>query len=395
MFSSSTTRVDSRRLTAARRALCALALTVAAPPLMTANAEAAQPIPGQYIVTVEKGHDPQAVAGKLGAKPRHVYDSALNGFAAKLNDQQVAALRHNPNVVRIEQDQLVSARQTQTQSSPPWGIDRIDQVQTLLSGTYSWNNAGAGVRAYILDTGIATSHPDFEGRAANAYDATGNGYSDCVGHGTHVAGTVGSRTFGVAKNVLLRSVKVLGECITGTGPNSDIIDGVEWVRENHIKPAVVNMSLGTDSTSASLDEAVESLVLAGVFVSVSAGNEMTDACGQSPARAKLAYTVGATARQQSTDTLFVHTNYGPCVDIFAPGVNIRSTDLGNTNSTKSGTSMAAPHVAGTAALLCSVGASQCQPGSITSWLQTNATNGAISYMPWSNTVNRLLNKRGL
>jgi len=377
-----------RLLHAAALALCALALT--------ATAASARPIPGHYIVTVAAGHDPRGVADAARANPRFVYRSALNGFAAKLTDGQVRALRHNPHVTAVEQDGVVSAGATQTMDAAgdPWGLDRIDQHPLPLSRSYSYTRDGSGVRAYILDTGIDTSHPDFGGRAANVFNATSGGPSDCNGHGTHVAGTVGARTFGVAKNVYLRGVKVLGGDCTKNGSWSAVIAGLDWVRGHNVKPAVVNMSLGGGFSSA-VNTAVQNVIGAGVFVSVSAGNDGVDACTQSPAATPSAFTTAASTKTDARAS-FVSwkSNYGPCVDAYAPGASIRSTFLGGTTAVMSGTSMASPHVAGVGALLCSYGATYCTPSFITNWIKTWASTGVITGNP-SGTPNKLLWKSSL
>jgi subtilisin family serine protease len=356
----------------------------------SATAAEAAPIPGQYIVTVKQGQDPKGIARAVQANPKFVYGSAINGFAAALNERQLKALRHNPNVELVEQDGEVAATTIQSMDAAgdPWGLDRIDQVSLPLSKTYMYANTGTGVRAYIIDTGLQVDHPEFTGRAANMFNSTATAAADCHGHGTHVAGTVGGRTFGVAKNTYLRGVKVL-DC-TGHGSWSGVIAGVDWVKANAIKPAVANMSLG-GGASASVDTAVANLVASGVFVAVAAGNDNVDACTQSPARAGTAYT---TASSTKTDAKSGFSNWGKCVDGYAPGSSIKSSTLGGGSGWKNGTSMASPHVAGTGALLCSYGASFCTPSSVTNWINSGSTAGVISGNPVG-TPNRLLNKRGL
>ena len=373
------------------RALSSLVLAAALLAL-AATAAAAKPIPGQYIVTVKQGEDPRGIARAVQADPKHVYTSALNGFAAQLNAGQLNALRNNPQVELVEQDAEVSATATQTMDAAgdPWGLDRIDQRALPLSKTYSYTKDGTGVRAYILDTGLQAGHPEFGGRAMNIYNATSGGAADCHGHGTHVAGTVASRGFGVAKNAYLRGVKVLGGDCSKNGTWSDVIEGVDWVKANHIKPAVANMSLGGGAL-ASVNTAVGNLVAAGVFVSVSAGNDNVNACTQSPASAGSAYT---TASSTKTDAKSGFSNWGGCVDGYAPGSSIKSSTLGGGSGWMSGTSMASPHVAGVGALLCSYGASYCTPSFVTSWINTWATSGVITGNP-AGTPNRLLWKGGL
>jgi subtilisin family serine protease len=233
-----------------------------------------------------------------------------------------------------------------TQNNPPWGLDRIDQRNRPLSGTYTYNFTGSGVRVYVIDTGIRTTHTQFGGRASNVFDALGGTGADCNGHGTHVSGTVGGSTYGVAKSALLRGVRVL-DC-NGSGSTSGVISGVDWVTANHISPAVANMSLGGGVSSA-LDTAVNNLSNSGVPIAVAAGNSNANACNSSPARAANAITVGSTT---STDARSSFSNFGTCVDLFAPGSGILSAWFSSNTATAtlSGTSMASPHVAGVAAL---------------------------------------------
>ena len=344
--------------TLAPLALTALALTAACSdgaqaPLATAGGRTApvlsasegRGIDGQYIVVLNEGANARSVAAIAGVSPRFVYTAALNGFSAELNQGQLNALQHNGAVAYIEQDQQVQA--AATQSGATWGLDRIDQRDLPLNSTYNYTPTGAGVRAYIIDTGILLSHSNFGGRASSGYDAVDGGSADdCNGHGTHVAGTVGSTTYGVAKGVSLIAVRVL-DC-AGSGTNSGVIAGMDWVANNHVKPAVANMSLGGGASTAT-DDAVNRMHNAGVTVVVAAGNENQNACNVSPARAANAITVGSTT---STDARSSFSNYGSCVDVFAPGSNILSTWYTSTSATNtiSGTSMASPHVAGIAAL---------------------------------------------
>ncbi|WP_027481108.1 S8 family peptidase [Deinococcus pimensis] len=317
-------------------------------------------IEGRYIVTLHHGSvrspagglsamSERDLVGALGLDAngtdiRHVYDSALQGFAATLSPRDLLKLRADPRVLAVEPDRIVRASATQTGAT--WGLDRIDQRALPLSGTYGYTPSGTGVNVYVVDTGINTAHTDFGGRADIAFDALGGDGQDCNGHGTHVAGTVGSATWGVAKNVRLHAVRVL-DC-SGSGSNSAVIAGIDWVARNARRPAVANLSLG-GVTSASLDSAVQNAINSGVTFTVAAGNENKDACTTSPARLPAAITVGATT---STDARASFSNYGSCVDLFAPGQSIRSTWIGSATATgtSSGTSMAAPHVAGVAAL---------------------------------------------
>jgi subtilisin family serine protease len=316
---------------------------------------------------------------------QHVYRAAINGFSAKLSDAQVARLRASRKVAYVEQDRVVTADTTQTGAT--WGLDRIDQRNRPLSGTYTYTTTASSVTAYVIDTGIQTNHPQFGGRAAVSYDALGGNGQDCNGHGTHVAGTIGSATYGVAKAVRLRAVRVLN--CSGSGSTSGIIAALNWLRTNHAANSVANMSLGGGSSSA-LNSATTSLVNSGVFVAVAAGNENQNACNVSPASASGTYT---SAASDSSDRRASFSNYGGCVDGYAPGVSITSTWLNGGTNTISGTSMASPHTAGVAALY--KGAFGDAPAStIVSWINANATANVISGNV-SGTPNRLLFKSTL
>lgn len=385
-----------------------LAMTVAAMPgLAQANTAGPQsgnattaphatgkPIPGQYIVTLRMGENPRAVAAIVGAHPRWVYEHALNGFTAHLNEGQLNALRHHRAVAAIEQDQEITTdgylTQTIDSTGQPWGIDRIDQ-RFGLSRTYTWWSSGAygagyGVRAYIIDTGIATAHPDFGGRATNVYDAFGGNGQDCNGHGTHVAGTVGGKTYGIAKSVLLRGVRVLG--CAGQFYNNSVgsgIAGIDWVRANAVKPAVANISWHAGFVSSALNTATTNLVNSGVFVSVAAANDNSNSCYDSPGSATGTMTVAAS---DANDTRASFSDFGSCVDLYAPGVQIKSTYLNGGTATLNGTSMASPHVAGVAALIKS---DYGDPSSATmaSMILNSTTSGPIKNNI-SGTPNRLL-----
>jgi subtilisin family serine protease len=351
-------------------------------PLM--QAAPGRAIPGAYIVMVRDGADARSVAAVAGVEPSRVY-SVINGFSASLTPGQLTALRNNPNVELVEEDQVSLA--DATQSGATWGIDRIDQRSLPLNGTYNYTATASTIRAYIIDTGIQSAHPQFGGRAQNVYDAFGGNGEDCNGHGTHVAGTVGSATYGVAKSALLRGVKVL-DC-NGSGSTSGVIGGVDWVRLNHIKPAVANMSLG-GGYSSTLNTAVNNLAAAGVFIAVAAGNDNSNACNYSPASAANATTVAAST---STDARASYSNYGSCVDVYAPGSSITSTWTGSGTNTISGTSMASPHVCGVSALYKAT-YGDASYTTINSWISTNATSGVITSNP-TGTVNKLLYKAAL
>ncbi|HEX8392475.1 MAG TPA: S8 family peptidase [Longimicrobium sp.] len=336
------------------------------------SAAAGRGVDGSYIVVLNEGADPRSVAAVAGVSPRYVYTAALNGFAAELNQGQLNALQHNRSVAYIEQNATVEA--STVQSGATWGLDRIDQRALPLGGSYIYTPTGAGVRAYIIDTGINFGHTNFGGRATSGYDAVDGGSADdCNGHGTHVAGTIGSTTYGVAKSVNLVAVRVL-DC-QGSGTNAGVIAGMDWVANNHVKPAVANMSLGGGASTAT-DDAVNRMHNAGVTVVVAAGNENQNACNVSPARAANAITVGSTT---NTDARSSFSNYGTCVDVFAPGSNILSTWIGSTTATNtiSGTSMASPHVAGVAALYLE-GNPSASPATVASAIVSTSTSGKVT-----------------
>lgn len=335
-------------------------------PAPVAAQAASQVIPGQYVVVLKDRVSSRLVARNLASRVngelRHVYSAALQGFSAKLSDAAVASLRADPVVSYVEPDQVYTI--VTTQSGATWGIDRIDQRALPLSGTYSYSNTGAGVTAYIIDTGIRFDHAEFGGRAVTGFDAvtSGGNAADCHGHGTHVSGTVGGSTYGVAKGVALVAVRVL-DC-GGSGSTSGVIAGIDWVTAHHNDtqgPDVANMSLGGGASTA-LDNAVRNSIASGVTYGIAAGNGnfigiAQDACKTSPARVAEAITIGAT---NNTDTKASWSNYGNCVDFFAPGVSITSAWYTSATATNtiSGTSMATPHVVGAAALYL-----QSNPGS--------------------------------
>ncbi len=290
---------------------------------------------------------------RFGADVRYVYAHALKGYAATLSEDQLGALAADARVDFIERDGTVAAVTTQTGAT--WGIDRIDQRSLPLSGSFTYTTTGAGVKAYIIDTGIRTSHSEFGGRAVDGYDAVDGTLpaADCNGHGTHVSGTVGGASYGVAKGVTLVAVRVLG--CSGSGTTSGVIAGIDWVTADHAagQPAVANMSLGGSASNA-LDAAVRNSIADGVNYAVAAGNGnivglAQNACKYSPARVTEAMTIGAT---DQTDKKASWSNYGDCVDWFAPGVGITSAWYTSDSATNtiSGTSMATPHTTGVAAL---------------------------------------------
>lgn len=304
------------------------------------------------IVTLAPGTNAAATAAAATAGDSSTVEDvfpAVAGFAAELTDQAIAELDADPRVLAIEPDRPVAAMATQR--PPSWGLDRIDQQKLPLSGTYTYAQTGKGVTAYVIDSGILATHREFTGRVRSGFTAVqdGKGTTDCLGHGTHVAGTLGGTTYGVAKQVTLVPVRVLS--CTGSGTSSQLIAGIDWVVADHKpgQPAVANISLG-GAASTAIDAAVQRLVADGVTVVVAAGNGNKDACTMSPARALNAVTVGATTR---TDTRSSVSNWGRCLDLFAPGEAIVSASHRSTTATASmtGTSMAAPHVAGAAALV--------------------------------------------
>ena len=337
-------------------------------------------IPGHYIVVLDDvaagqpgpaSHADQLIdvlVAAYGGKVNRRYKDALNGYAAEMTEDEALALSDDPRVQFVEEDGVMTADATQT--GAPWGLDRIDQRDRPLNGTYNYNWTGSGVRVYVIDTGIRTTHTQFGGRASAVFDVNGGNGQDCNGHGTHVAGTVGGSTYGVAKSALLRGVKVF-QCANTTS-TSNIIAGVNWVTANRILPAVANMSVG-GGASSSMDTAVNNLINSGVTVAVAAGNESgVDACTRSPARVAAAITVGSTT---STDARSSFSNIGACLDLFAPGSSIPSSwyTSDTATATLSGTSMASPHVAGAAALY-----KQANPSATPATIRNALVNGSTT-----------------
>ena len=358
-----------------------------------------RPIQGQYIVVLkddaatlahENARAPRIpevanqMAHQHGLQVQRTFTRALRGFVVRANDRALERLLMDDRVDYVEEDGEVHA--SATQSGATWGIDRVDQRNLPLSGTYTYDTTASNVHAYVIDTGVLSSHSQFGGRVSGGYTAIsdGRGTTDCNGHGTHVAGTVAGSTYGIAKAARVHPVRVLG--CTGSGSNSGVIAGMDWVANNHVKPAVANMSLGGGASSAT-DQAVQNMVNAGVTVVVAAGNDSSNACNYSPARAANAVTVGSTT---SSDARSSFSNYGSCLDIFAPGSSITSAWYTSTSATNtiSGTSMASPHVAGVAALYLADNPN-ATPSQVTSALVNASTPNKVT-SAGSGSPNRLL-----
>ncbi|MGW4114652.1 S8 family peptidase [Actinosynnema sp. NPDC004786] len=382
---------------AAATTVAGLATTAASaePPhqaeIVTATASATvHPIKDSYIVLLgATARSGASVAATAGVTPTRVWDAALHGFAAKLTPAQLRKLSRDPAVVTIEQDVLVTDALDATQANPPsWGIDRIDQTALPLSKSYTYNYTGAGVHAYVIDTGITPGHADFGGRATFDYNGIDADNTDCHGHGTHVAGTVGSATYGVAKGVRLHGVKMMN--CSGSATTTSALNAINWVTANHTKPAVANTSWNF-TASASLETAIRNMIAAGVFLATSAGNTGGNSCDRLPRKVETASVV---ASSTSADVRSASSSTGACVDLYAPGNLIVSTVRTGGSGTMSGTSMATPHVTGVAALYKQRFGDQSS-ATVHNWLNAGATPNVIAGGDTGGTVNRLLFTNGL
>ena len=388
-----------------KRTVLALAMLCLAVPAFAGDgsiriAEGAAAIPDRYIVVLNddaassadlpsaSGFTVPIVAVDMAARYNGtvflIYESALKGFAIQMTERGARRLSADPRVAFVEQDSEVSINTTQSPAT--WGIDRVDQRNRPLSNSYSYTPTASNVHAYVIDTGIRGSHTQFGGRVSGGADfvGDGNGTNDCNGHGTHVSGTIGGSTYGIAKAVRLHPVRVLS--CSGSGSNSGVIGGVNWVANNRVLPAVANMSLGGGASTA-LDTAVNGAINRSVTFAIAAGNSNANACNSSPARVAAAITVGSTT---SSDARSSFSNFGTCLDIFAPGSGITSAWASSNTATNtiSGTSMATPHVAGVAALYLSVHTT-ATPATVRNALVNNATANVLTGVG-TGSPNRLL-----
>ncbi|WP_433273144.1 S8 family peptidase [Actinosynnema sp. CS-041913] len=354
-------------------------------------ADSPNAVPGSYIVALRDSASPRALSAsaadalvaKYGGQVRTTWQHALNGFHASLSAVQARRIAADPRVDFVQADLKVQLEGVQP-NPPSWGLDRIDQQNLPLDNSYTYPNGASNVNAYVIDTGIRISHSDFGGRATWGTNTVDSNNTDCHGHGTHVAGTVGGTRYGVAKEVKLVAVKVLN--CQGSGTSAGVVNGVNWVARSAVKPAVANMSLGGSADTAT-DTAVRNLVAAGVTTAVASGNDNANACNYSPARVREAISTNASNR---SDARASFSNFGTCTDLFAPGEQITSAWHTNDTATNtiSGTSMASPHVAGAAAMYVSSNPS-ATPAQVETALVTAATSGKITN-PGSGSANKLL-----
>lgn len=365
-----------------------------------------QVVPNEYIVVLKKGADVREEAARARAAGATViaqWEDALTGYAVRVPEARVVTtLRQSASVDFVENNGIVHTLGTQACSTGGyatcgWGLDRIDQTGAALDGSYTYpTNTAGNVRVYIIDTGVRTTHTQFQGRASWGADFINGSNVDCNGHGTHVGSTVGGKDFGVAKGALIVAVRVLN--CSGSGSFAQVISGINWVTANKVLPAVANMSLGASGTNAATETAVKNSILAGVVYAISAGNSNANACNFTPARVPEAITVGATGNFSTgavppnpVDGRSSYSNFGTCLDIFAPGTNIKAGWINNDKATNviSGTSMASPHVAGAAALYLAQNPAHT-PLQVRNALVNNAVSNAVTN-PGTGSPNKLLN----
>lgn len=373
--------------------MAAMPASASSPEGTVLNAASPTAVAGSYIVVLrDAAVAPSAVAqtadslvARYGGSVARTYSAALRGFELAGDASAARHIAAESSVAYVEQSQMFHTVGVQP-SPPSWGLDRIDQRNLPLDASYTYPYTASNVHAYVIDTGIRFSHSDFGGRAATGYDAVdlGTPADDCNGHGTHVSGTVGGSSYGVAKGVQLVGVRVLN--CSGQGTSAQVVAGINWVAAHAIKPAVANMSLGGGADSA-IDTAVSNAINAGVTFAIAAGNSNRNACSYSPARVAAAITVGATG---INDARASYSNYGTCLDLFAPGTNITSDWYTSDTATNtiSGTSMATPHTTGAAALVLAANPSYT-PQQVRDALVNNATIGVVTN-PGTGSPNRLL-----